>query len=930
MFDRIKQHILNRLINEISCLDAAELEVVADNVISYKEAKRLIHRGVNKNYKPVKSTIDAYTDDSTIAVECSTDQKYFLSSSSKGATSPRFVKVENDIYHAINHKPPTGPDKIYLITNQEEIPGFRSQFNATPVFAQHGNKIIIYDSRELAKLIYDQARENKNMFAFYREAFPDFAANMDNYEYYGKVPSQCTNHINTPEIVNLIARHFSSGKPICILHGISGSGKTQSAIQYIHSEKDEYDNILWLAGEDWKPDTTLSSIHRTRGGAAINVSGIFNTQKTLLVVDSLERVLDNSILSELETGFVLGGRILITSQIAAQDQKYLPIPDYSRGVAIDILGEREGSISPNGERIIRLCSSLPLILSTIRNIVEMESVPREELYGEILAHPENISDNDAKSIVGRILSKLEPNILVAFKKIANTGSSYHDSDFLVHFIGGLLRSNLQRISLLLPAGTPGILKAHDLLLSSVRDNTSFAEISQGIESYLQKRQGEMAPSILREIHLCYSQLRAEDTHRGDRIPDWLTYALIQIEDGFGSDIYQRIYSLELEKAHSLSAIMSIIDAKEAYAYTLSDKDRDSYYKQCLAQYQAAYESSDDHSIRLVYLHHIGKAQRRCGQYEEALHAFNAIITEVPDSHAALGQVAHLGAQEGAPIDVYSAGEVAIRKLLDFIFSDRSRVPLRVALAMIARLRSYKSVQRELANSSANVQKLSEVIAISGLEGFSQFFEAYVSFTSMFAYEHRELAIDMADQLFMIFMQTPSTVDERQWLSACEGLTNTANAAKYGGRVDLFEKLKDAALQYASQIEKRSELDNYEGRVLAKAYLSLDDPRNALLVIDKLRVNDFNHWVQYLRAKARYQTNDYSSAELDAKEALDDAQKDEKAVRNLSAYFDLYSKCLEENGKIHEALSELEKAIVRANGRYKISLEKRKSTLEGKL
>lgn len=930
MVDRIKQHIVKRLIDEISCLNATELEIVADNIISYKESKRLIHHGVNKNYKPVKSTIDAYSDDSTIAVECSTDQNFFSDSSAKGATVAQFTKIENDVKHAVGHKLPNGPDKIYLISNQEEQPSFRSQFNRTPIFAQYGNKISIYDSRELAKLVYDQARENKDVFSFYREAFPDFAANMDNYEYYGKVPSPCVNHIETPDVVNLISKHFSAGNTICVLHGISGSGKTQSAIQYIHAEKNEYDNTLWLSGEDWKPDTTLSSIHRTRGGAAINVSGIFNTQKTLLVVDSLERVFDNSTLSELEAGFAKGGRILITSQIAAHDQKYLAIPAYSREVAMNILGETDESISVNGEKVLELCNSVPLILSTIRNLVEQEGIPREELYEEILVYPENITDNDAKSIVGRILSKLEPSLLGAFKKIANTGSSYHDSEFLVHFIGGLLRSNLQKISLLLPAGTPGVVKAHDLLLNSIRDKDYFAELSQKIESYLEKQRGEMTPGILREIHLCYPQLCAENTRRGERTPDWLTYALIQIESGVKKDICLQIYPIELRKTLPLSAIMSIIDAKETYAYTLTGEVRDSFYKQCLAEYQTAYESSTDENVRFEYLHHIGKAQRRCNQYESALATFNEIIEAKPDWHAALGQIAHLGAQDGAPKDVHSAGEEAIKKLLDFILNDRSRVPLRVALAMFARLRSYKSVQKELSIDANKVEKLSEVIAISGLEGFGQFFEAYVSFTSMFSFNYRDITIGIADKIPAILMQTPSTVEKSQWLSACEGFINTAKAGKYGGRSDLYDQSKDAALQFANRIGSQDELTQYEGRALAKVYLTLEEPRIALEIIAKVKNDQFNHWVQYRRAEAELQLGDKGAALVDAKEALQSALADPKAQNNISAYYDLYSKCLEANGEFQEALTELEKALSLVTGTYKLSLEKRKAILEGKL
>src|SRR5690606_367833 len=108
-----------------------------------------------------------------------------------------------------------------------------------------------------------------------------------------------------------------------------------------------------------------------------------------------------------------------------------------------------------------------------------------------------------KSIMGGVLSKLEPTALVALKKIANSGSTIHDSEFLAHYLKILNRSNLQRLSLLLPASVPGCLKIHDLVCVSVQDNLNSNEISQSIEAYIQKHNVTMSPSVIRQIHLCY-------------------------------------------------------------------------------------------------------------------------------------------------------------------------------------------------------------------------------------------------------------------------------------------------------------------------------------------------------------------------------------------------------------------------------------------
>ncbi|GAB1442534.1 hypothetical protein MASR2M39_13700 [Ignavibacteriales bacterium] len=357
MTQTIKLRIINELVEELSYISPVTLEYLADNIISFLESKRLIHRGVNLKGRPVKSSVDVYSEHSKIVVECSTQEDYFISS---GRKTKEFMKIKTDVEKAINHLPPNGPDIIYLISSQVQPSSFQKAFNDTETFKQHGERIILYDASVLANLIYEQSLTNSDIFDFFRECLPNFALNMDNYEYYGKVPPPCKNHIVDNNNVDAIARHFEREESICVLFGLSGAGKTQTTIQFVHSNGNKYENVLWLNGEDWKPETPLSSIQRTRGGSPINVSGIFNKYKTLLVIDNLARFIDETIKEELRKGIELGGNILVTSQSGKQDKSYLEIKSCSPEVAIQILGENEESISEEGLKVIEICNSCQL------------------------------------------------------------------------------------------------------------------------------------------------------------------------------------------------------------------------------------------------------------------------------------------------------------------------------------------------------------------------------------------------------------------------------------------------------------------------------------------------------------------------------------------------------------------------------------------
>ena len=929
LFEHIKKRIVKSLIEEIVCLDPADLELVGHNIISINECKRMIHHGLNKDYKPSGYTVDSFTDDSTIVAEYSTEKNYFVDSTPNASST--YEKIFNDINHAISHN--TLLNKIYLISNQEEPPSFRSKFNTTQLAQSRGNCIIIYDAREIAKFIYEQSITSPGYADFYKQFFPGFSQDLNNYEYYGKIPAQCEKHISDTGILYAIKNHFAQGHNICILHGLSGSGKTQAVIDYVHYEEKNFANYIWITGDDWKGDTSLNAIQRTRGGSPINVSGIFNSSKTLLVIDGIERCLDRAQLSELTKGFDKGSVVLATSQIALPGSKlYLAIPTLSKEVALRILGEDPISITETGNKVIEACRFSPLILSTIRNIVEMESIERDELYEEVLNVPVEITGPDGLSIMRRILNKLTPGAFEALKRIANSGSTIHDLNFLKNFIGVLVRSNLQRLSILTPTNTPGIVKVHDLICMSMQDNLNSSVITDAINKYIDKNAGEMTPSVLRQIHLCYKQINEENTYRGERNSDWLTYALLQIEGEVKDHIHDQIFDKEVTPDLTLASVMCIIDAKEMHSYKIDNRlERITYYKQCAMAYKKAFNESSQDNIKAELLHHQGKALRRCAEYEDALDCFLQLLELKPDWHATHGQIAHLGTLYRMDKHIKEMGEKSIRILLENMLQDASSVPLRVSLAAFARLRSYPIVQKEISSRPEDVKKLADIIATSALEGFGQFYEAFVSFTSLFGYHHSLCCINLAEALPEMLSISTEAVDKEQWVSACEALSNISIAAKRVGKLELSCRSANASVEFAQCILSKNQLKPYNARAIAKAFLTANVPQKALEVIAKVPSVDIDHWLLYRKAEAQLAIHDNDGALESAKEALELVKNDPKMVDRTSNYHDLISKCYERLMDNNNALSESRLALGKCtDSQYKLTLQDRIMELEGKV
>lgn len=929
VFEHIKKRITRNLIEEIKCLDPVGLELVGHNAIAIIEKQGMIHHGINKDYKPCGYTVDSFSNDSAIVGEYSTESGYFESKGTK--EDPIYEKINKDIWHAMSHKKPDGPNKIYLISNQEEPPSFRSTFNATQQGRTYGKRLIIIDARELAKEVYEQSITNSMAAEYYKSFFPGFAQDLDNFEYFGKLPAPCDKHVREIIILNAIKNHYEYGESICILHGVSGSGKTQAAIDFIRHKGTDFQNYIWISGEDWKPDTSLSAVQRCRGGAPINVAGLFNSTKTILVIDGIERKLEKVQFEELSSGFDNGGVVLATSQLAVpQSPLYLSIPRLSKEVAFKILGEAPVLISEGiCDDFVEACSFSPLILSTTRNLVEMENISREEIYGEILDDPEAVLGADGTSIMRKILGKLEPRELKALKKIANSGINSHDINFLRFFLGINPCSNLQRLSILMPTNTVGVVNIHDLVSRAAQDEVHSGTIAEAIEEYINKERGEMTPSVLRQIHLSRNQIYEEHLLRGQREDDWLTYALLQCEGELKIDIHKALCIKEITPDLSLSSVMCIIDAKEVQAYTITNNDeRQAYYEKCVEIFEKALNELYCNEVRAELLHHRAKALRRCGRYKDALKCFLQLLELKPNWHAVHGQIAHLGTQSGVDNNIRSKGEESMRKILDEILRDASFVPLRVSLAALARLRSYHLLNSEISADPEKVKKLADIIAMSSLEGLDQFYEAFVSFTSIFNYRHSSCCVVLAEALPEMIAITPEQVEKKQWVSACESLSNTAIAASREQKVDISSRIADASIKFADAICEAQELRPFDARAVAKAYITANIPLKALEVIDKVAKDKIDHWLLYRKSEALLALENYTEALISAKESLQMIERDAKAVQRISIYYSLLSKIYEALGDNHNALKEAKLALHKCtNEQYKMELLNRVSRLE---
>lgn len=924
LFESIKKRIISRLVDEISALDPTHLELAGHGLVELVENKRLVHHGINKDYKFVGYTVDSFSDDSTVIAQYSTEGGYFKYTGTEDA--PVYEKIEKDVQSAEKHRPRTGATKIYLMSTEEEIPSFRSKFNGTAIAQEWGDALIILDARELAKRIYDVAVERPDAAAFFREFFPEFGQALDNFEYFGRLPAQCANHQSNEAVIAALRNHFAGGRSVAVLHGLSGSGKTQAAIDFVHLEEGNFDNYVWLASGDWHPDIPLSAVTRQRGGRPLNVVGSFNSAKTILVVDRLDQAVDPAVFAELQPGFDKGGVVIVTSQVAVPGApSHVPIPRVSREVAMRILGEDPAQAREICERFVNACGFLPLVLATAKSVIESQGVPRDAFYEDVLASPDALSGDDGVSILRSILRRLDGAPLAALERIANTGLAMHDSGFLTHFIRHVPKLELQKLAFLSPASATGVLLVHDLVCRAVRTADGTGDLVGEVEHYIDQLQGEMTPSALRQIHLSRTQLLAEHHRRGERDPDWLLYALLQIEEA-KQDVFDVYAGRPIIPDGSLAALMSTIDAREQYAYTLDHQDRAGYYAACAEEYETALRGAQGRN-RAEILHHLGKAYRRCGEIDRALTTFRQLLELEPMWHATHGQIAHLGAQHDATEQAKQAGQQSLRYLITQMVSDPAGVPLRVAMAALSNLRSYAEVIEQLNGDERSIEALGEVISQSALEGLDQFYDAFFAFTSKFSYRHPHISFELVSAVGDMFEVSPESIGKRHLLSVSESLANVAQSAQRSGDAPLARRLSGLSLIYAETLLAAGAPDSFSARGVAKVFTIAGDPARALQVIAGVPAGQVNHWLLYRRAEAELALELPQSLQT-ARQALAEAQRDPRAAKNLASYFDMLSRCLKHAGDIPGATEQARLAVAHSEeGQFNQELTERLTALE---
>ena len=863
--------IKNDLLKEVETLSATTFESVCYEIFKRKfPDTTILHNGVNADDRPVKGTLDVNNSNLEICLECSVEKKYFI--------DDNYTKICNDIEHIITLSN-GNVSKIYLYCSQIQPPSFIPSWVKSSKFKKYKNySIEFFDCRRIVDEIYDYCVERGTLFDFIGRYLPNFKKNMDRETYFENVQTQVNNYVNTESIFIKLQKHINE-KPITVISGLSGAGKTELAIYYAKNNSENFENVFWLTGDNF--DNNPSMNNYKRGDRSINLISIFNEIKSLIIIDNYDKIINENSFKELSNGFLIGSRILITSLNTAENSLYFKMPLMPEEYALNILGD----YSDEAKKILPEIN-LPVILSAIKSTCESGDYTYLDIYSDLKSFLPTVTDDHNKRILTRVLNKF-PQI-DTLKLLCNILNAKFDTCLLRKFISITQFINLEKSSFLIKQNNNTICTFHSFIITCLKEKDESEKYLDYLSKYLNDKNGLIDEYILRQIHLSFNYIKEIVLSHNEEL-NWITYALLQKEENESKkDIYRSLYSQSFSEKLSFENVRCLLDVKEAYIYDSSDNTN---YKECYEKelINALNLYSDKKILKVIY-HHLGKYYRRQGKFGLALEQFNKELEIDNNSYPAYGQIIKCARTEKKLLPQCSS---PINKIIDAIKNDDDKLPIRIALAFIADLRSFKDfVTKE------NAEDFKKVIIKASYDGMYQFYEAFVSFINFYSYGNSELCLDLYNKLSNLKFITIDSINERNYANVIDafsiiyGLLNPDDKRK--------EQIKKLICNVIDVLKKST--NSYDIRSVLKAYNKLNMFKDAdTLDIDKEIQNDI--WILLWKAKAKIELNDIKCLEI-----INSALEHTIPPNFESTFLQCQAKSYMINGNFSEAKNSLIKAI----------------------
>ncbi|MGI2066196.1 hypothetical protein [Shewanella sp. MF08487] len=707
--------------------------IIVEHIFSEYE---LNHKGTNLAGAPVGNVVDTFSTCGKLVCEYSSDAKYFNNLS----------KIDNDTQHALEHYG-YSLRSLFLLSNRQCNP--KQQREVTKYINETQDavdiEIKIWDSRKLSEYIVDDLLFDEEITERLSHFLPSIKTIRNESAINLTLPKVDESYQHRADLEEFISSKLLAGNSSVIV-GFGGTGKSHFSVAIANSIKEEFDISLWLDASELEDINKLGLYDVFRNGHQLNLLGLLQSKKVLLVLDDLLAPVSQG---QLEALCKNGSTILATRRkIVDTGDWQLPLLDLN--VARKILEFEIETPCPDAlaQKVYDVVGGYPLIYGLMNANMHSDDYEWEDIDNDCKAIAE-YEDEKSKKLTERLLGHLLGSLAtqLSFLKACNT--KVIDLNFAKASISSIGIKKLVKSTILTKSGL-GFLKVHDIIFEALANiDTGQTDIASLLESYLKNSEYESWSSFLRVSHrhnkLIYSLYRSTGksiflySHLIASTPATLIKAEIQPSP----EQFEAI-KISLPLIDRIQILTLIESMENLY---LLDKETSEYIaKEQLEKLLPIFVELIDlvagniESLKLIR-HHYAKCLLRLGQESQAEAEFITLNQEHPSMHEAKLQLARIYARTNRADET----KTQIEEILD-AWDTECPPSISVALAsfeLVSRS-SMKAFKSELNRKYADIVAL--IIKEAMAFGYDHSYRAFGIFSGDWAYNHPDKFLDIFNYL----------------------------------------------------------------------------------------------------------------------------------------------------------------------------------------
>jgi tetratricopeptide (TPR) repeat protein len=814
---KIKQEAVKCLQKDISNLNAGDLEVVAHRVVELLEEKQLIHRGLNKDGKPVGYTLDTFSGDRTVIAEYSTEAGYF---------EKPYSKIQKDCQHAI--KQASAAKKLYLMSNQECD---NSQWpKVNEVIAREigaGVKHEPFDSRRLAEVIYDEVLTKNNLVEYFADFLPTLWDAWTQHVVSNSPPQPPRDFVHDATRAKIVAEAIQQ-YPRVAIQGISGTGKTYSTIEYAKDHSSDYRNTIWLGDADLAGVTNLAAVRIHRLGVDINLASHLRTSPCLLVVDDFKG--HTADLADLLPADIHPGTRVVITCIENPGPEFtrIELPVLSEEAALQVL-EYGLPTKPRKDLALEICKHVsfhPLTLAVIRDTVRETEAEWEQILKEI-SEVVKYEGADQQTILQRVLLNHSSGIaeelcVLRWLDVRATDAAVVREVLGTAGLGKVLRRSILR------KDADGMCRMHDLMLLCIRhyngSSVSDEQVAQRLWGFFQKswERGSYHFQRALEVHRKFISNRFTS---GDRKPSLEAYLFLLLE--FSPATNEDLVAF---RQHELPAL---VDNTPACLCVIEAMERSYHSERYLDQKQrilglginnitSGLTAVKDDRLRRDFLHHRGKLYYWQRRNDEASDDFEAALKLDPQAYFCDLQLARIKARRND-----ETSREHVEKILAAFESDEESVPITQVLAAFAELEKRINAPLRSKWLGKKLETFETAISLATVGGFSQPYRTLSGLGRIIYYDRPKVLMRLSDMVSF-----PPATDAEEWecFDVAECLKSVGKACAEELQDHFAEqKWLERSLEYYERVPNP---DCFKLTMMAESLIRLRRFDDAVIALDR--------------------------------------------------------------------------------------------------